>query len=113
MPEKGNRSSCAPLLDPVWKPGTNSPRIFGSQIAALKRLNEVGRATVDDAREFFRPYAEQFPQLYNNYGFDGWLGFLKGGGLIVQNGNVLEISDFGRDFLIYLTERRLAENKPW
>lgn len=75
-------------------------RIFGSQIAALERLNEVGRATVDIAREFFRPYAEQ-PQVYSNYGFDGWLGFLKGSGLIVQTGNVLEISDFGRDFLMY------------
>jgi len=88
-------------------------RIFGSQILALKRLNEVSRATVDDAREFFKPFAEQFPQLYNNYGFDAWLGFLLGGAMIVQNGNVLEISDFGRDFLVYLTERRLSENKPW
>lgn len=87
-------------------------RIFGSQILALKRLNEVGRATVDDARTFFKPYAEQFPQIYSNYGFDGWLGFLKAV-LIVQNGDVLEISDFGRDFLVYLTERRLSENKPW
>jgi hypothetical protein len=37
------------------------------------RLNEVGRATVDDAREFVRPYAEQFPQIYSNYGFDARL----------------------------------------
>lgn len=88
-------------------------RIFGSQIAGLKRLNESGHATVDDAREFFRPYAEQFPQVYSNYGFDGWLGFLRSNGLIQQNNNILEINDFGRDFLIYLTERRLSESKPW
>lgn len=88
-------------------------RIFGSQILALKRLNEVGCATVDDAREFFKPYAEQFPQIYSNYGFDGWLGFLISNSLIVQNGSVLKISDFGRDFLIYLTDRRLTESKPW
>ena len=89
-------------------------RIFGSQIAALKRLNEVGRVTVDDARGFLRPYAEQFPQVYNsNYGFDNWLAFLKESGLVVQNGNFLEITDIGRDFLIFLTERRLSENKLW
>jgi hypothetical protein len=87
-------------------------RIFGSQIAWLKRLNEVGRATVDDARGFFRPYAEQFPQIYTNYGFDGWLNFLKASALIAQHDNVLEISEFGRDFLMYLTERRLSEIKP-
>jgi hypothetical protein len=39
-------------------------RIFGSQIAELKRLNELGRITVDDAREFFRPSAEQFPKRF-------------------------------------------------
>jgi hypothetical protein len=88
-------------------------RIFGSQILGLKRLNEVGRATVDDAREFFKPYAEQFPQIYANYGFDGWLGFLKGNALITQTGNTIEITDFGREFLFYLTAARLSENKPW
>jgi hypothetical protein len=49
-------------------------RIFGSRILALKRLNEVGQATVDDAQQFFKPYAEQFPQLYSKYGFDKWAG---------------------------------------
>jgi len=88
-------------------------RIFGSQILGLKRLNEAGRATIDDAREFFKPYAEQFPQIYANYGFDGWLGFLKKNSLITQTGNTIEITDFGREFLFYLTAARLVENKPW
>ena len=88
-------------------------RIFGSQILCLKRLNEMGRATVDDVREFFKPYAEQFPQLYSKYGFDEWLAFLKSNGLIVQNDSLVEASDFGRSFLVYLTVMRLPENKPW
>lgn len=88
-------------------------RIFGSQILALKRLNEAGSATVDDAHQFFKLVEGQFPQFYSTYSFDGWLGFLLRGAMIVQNGNVLQISDFGRDFLVYLTERRLPENKPW
>ncbi len=86
-------------------------RIFGSQILALKRLNEVGRVTVDDALEFFKPYAEQFPAVYRSYGFEGWLGFLKNNALVQQNDNILEITHFGRDFLIYVTEKRLVENK--
>lgn len=88
-------------------------RIFGSQILGLKRLNEAGRATVDDARQFFKLYADQFPQIYANYGFDGWLGFLKSNTLITQTGNTIEITDFGRDFLLYLTEARLPENKAF
>jgi hypothetical protein len=59
-------------------------RIFGSQISALKRLNEVGQATIDDTQQFFKPYAEQFPQLYSKYGFDKWAGFLESNGLIVH-----------------------------
>jgi hypothetical protein len=88
-------------------------RIFGSQILCLKRLNEVGRATVDDAREFFKPYAEQFPQIYTNYSFDEWLRFLIANVLISQNADIIEITDFGRDFLFYLTDARLSENKLW
>jgi hypothetical protein len=88
-------------------------RIFGSQITALKRLNEVGQATVDDARAFFAPYASQFPQLYSTYGFDSWLGFLTNSGLVTQTGNTIAITDIGRDFLLYITDKRLLENKPW
>jgi hypothetical protein len=73
-------------------------RIFGSQIVALKRLNEAGRVTVDFAREIYKPYAKQFPQVYSNYSFDGWLGFLTSSGLVMQNGNSLEITDIGREF---------------
>jgi hypothetical protein len=88
-------------------------RIFGSQILGLKRLNEATRATVDQAREFFKPYAEKYPAVYSNYGFEGWLGFLTNTGLVVQNGHLLEITDIGRDFLHYLTEWRLSDDKPW
>jgi hypothetical protein len=88
-------------------------RIFGSQIFALKRWNEMGRVTVDDARKLFDSVEKQYPALYSTYSFDNWLGFLVGRALVLQKGNALEISEFGRDFLIYLTERRLSENKPW
>ena len=86
--------------------------IFGSQIAALRRLNEFGHASVQDSRAFFEPYASQYPQIYNNYSFEQWANFLKNVGLVVQNGNFFEITDLGRDFLIYITARRLTELKP-
>jgi hypothetical protein len=44
--------------------------IFGSQIAFLKRLNEVAKLTIDQAREFLKPYADQFPQIYSHYSFE-------------------------------------------
>ena len=54
-------------------------RIFGSQIAGLKRLDELGSVTIDQAREFFDADAKQFPAL-EKYGFDNWLGFIKEAG---------------------------------
>jgi hypothetical protein len=86
-------------------------RIFGSEILALRRLNAITHATVDNAREFFQPFREQFPLIYNNYDFDRWLGFLKNSGLISQEGLILKITEIGRDFLVYLTEKRLFEGK--
>ena len=47
--------------------------------------------------------------IYASFGFDGWLGFLINSGLVIQDGEVLRISDVGRDFLFYLTEKRLFE----
>lgn len=86
-------------------------RIFGSQIAALKQLNSIGSATVEQAREFFRPYAEMYPQVYGIYGFDGWFSFLKNNSLIIEENNILRISGFGKDFLIHLAKTGLTENK--
>jgi hypothetical protein len=88
-------------------------RIFGSQIAFLKRLNEISTTTVDHSREFFKPYAEKFPEFYATYTFEAWLNFLVAGGLVTETGSSLVINDYGRDFLIYMVEHRLLENKPW
>jgi hypothetical protein len=86
-------------------------RIFGSQITFLKRLNEVPRTTIEEAKQFFAPYAAQFPHIYDTYGFDGWLGFLKKNLVIEQHDGLVQINEFGRDFLVYVTEQRLAELK--
>jgi hypothetical protein len=86
--------------------------IFGSQILALRRLNERNHVTIDEAKEYFEVVTAPFSDFYKNYGFEGWLGFLIGNGLVARDGNLIQITDLGRDFLLYLTSRRLAENKP-
>jgi hypothetical protein len=86
-------------------------RIFGSQMAGLKRLDEIGSATVAQAQEFFEPFAKQFPDVYANYGFDRWLGFMVTSGLVARDGDTLTATQFGHDFLVYLREARLTEAK--
>ena len=89
-------------------------RIFGSQILALKRLDDRGGlgATVQDAKTFFEPYVQQSPEFYARYGFDGWLGFLVSNRLIKRDGDRLEATEFGHDFLVYLVDSRLSVEKP-
>jgi hypothetical protein len=86
-------------------------RIFGSQIAFLKRLNEVSSLTIDSAQVLFNSFVAQLPQLYT-YGFQNWLNFLTSNGLVEQNANELVITEFARDLLVYITQRRLLEGKP-
>lgn len=90
----------------------NYNRIFGSQIEGLKQLDQLGGATIDQARAFFEPYTRQYPQVYENYGFEGWLTFMVNAGLVARAGDRLIATPFGHDFLVYMREVRLFEAKP-
>lgn len=87
-------------------------RIFGSQIAGLRKLNAQERVSVADAWAFFQSYAERFPPAYAQNGFDSWLGFLQRSGLVLQNDDGIEIAPLGRDFLVYLDVSGLSEDRP-
>jgi hypothetical protein len=66
---------------------------------------------VEQAREFLQPYVQQWPLVYQTYGFDGWLNFLISSGLVARNDDILSATEFGHDFLVYLREARLTEAK--
>ena len=88
--------------------------IFGTQILGLRRLNErripVG---LDDLKAFFVENTAPFPATYENYGFEGWLGFMLNEKLIRYTGEQIEISPVGKDFLIYMTDKGISEEKPF
>jgi hypothetical protein len=88
--------------------------IFGSQILALRTLNSAIRpVSIEDAQKFFADFKEKYPEAYDNYGFDGWFGFLIKESLITIENNLIVITEGGRDFLMFLTHRRLPESKPY
>jgi hypothetical protein len=74
------------------------------------RLNNEGMPE-GDARKFLMPYVEQYSEFYKSYSFENWLLFLVNNGLVKRQGDTLEISEFGRDFLVYLSTARLTEAK--
>lgn len=76
--------------------------IFGSQLDALNELNTRGAMIADELRPFYDAAATANPDTYSNYTFDSWLGFMIGQTLIRQDGNVIQITVRGKDFLKYI-----------
>lgn len=88
-------------------------RIYGSQIIALRSLDQRGSATVDEAKQYYDSLIPQHPAMYPGYPFDKWLGFLTGAGLVRQEGNLLHTTAYGHDFLTYLAANSLSDAKAW
>lgn len=86
--------------------------IFGSQITALKILNQGIKASEANAREHFETLKGLYPEVYKHYGYEQWLGFLLWRELVMRSDDTFQITDLGRDFLFYLTAKGLPENKP-
>lgn len=84
--------------------------IFGSQLALLAELNRMTkRAAISVARKYYDEAAQKYPNIYPNYGFDAWLGYLQSRSLVVRYPSdtaeipdLIEITHAGRDFLKYL-----------
>lgn len=70
---------------------------------------EVEHANTTGATKLFQSYAERYPELYPDDGFEDWLGLLKSSSVTLETRDTLGITDFGRDILLYLTRIRLFE----
>lgn len=79
--------------------------IWGSQIALLQALN-VSSLSVEQAKPFYVHAATVFPDLYKTYSFESWLDWLISHPMFVsREGDVLSITDEGREFLKFLITR--------
>jgi hypothetical protein len=88
-------------------------QIFGSQIAALRTLVATGgQVTLVDAISYFDNVKSSQGAPYQNVSFDQWSAFLRNQQLISVVADRVEITDLGRDFLLFLSTRGRPENKP-
>ena len=85
--------------------------IWGSQMRALQVLNSVTTANVDFLKSYYDTAANEYPSLYEEYSYDGWLRFLEGQALLIRKDDVVEITMEGREFLKYLVEMQLTPVK--
>jgi hypothetical protein len=85
--------------------------IFGSQIAGLRALAARGKVAMADTVQFFddqKSHKGVLPEVT----FASWFQFLKNFELIKAENDEVELTDIGKDFLLFISNRGLAENRP-
>lgn len=83
--------------------------IFGSQLTLLLHLSSTTQGiSIIFATTIFNQAKETFPSFYVHRSFDDWLNYLLGHSLIIKNGDKLDITQYGLDFLKHLVDARLT-----
>lgn len=86
--------------------------IFGSQIMLLKLLNEKSLGyPFADVHIYYENIKNQYPVEYASWNVDNYLNFLFNSNLISKDGEMIRITDFGREFLVLLTKSGYSEFK--
>ena len=82
-------------------------RIWGSQVELLQHLNSSLGSSAEELRGFYNLAVRRSanPGEFVKYTFEQYLQFLTGYGLVTELTGLYFISQFGRDFLIFLTNR--------
>jgi hypothetical protein len=88
-------------------------QIWGSQLGALQFLNSLpAGADAQVIRPWYDQAAGRDPQIFQNYSFDQWLGFLQSQQLIIRKENMVAITLEGREFLKYLLHQGYPLYRP-
>jgi hypothetical protein len=82
--------------------------IWASQVTLLTYLNSrTAPINLAEARTFYDAAAKQYPEMYEHYPFENWVGYLTSYTLVELQGDRVAISRVGREFLKW----RLEEGK--
>lgn len=88
--------------------------IWGSQLNLLTYLNSQPDGQPTEAmRLFYTLASSQYPEAYEGYSFEAWLGFVRDHLLLREDGGRLRITVRGREFLAYLTRMGRTYAKAW
>lgn len=76
--------------------------IWASQLTLLKALNAGPGLSHAEVRPIYEAAKAAYPQLYQNYTFENWLGFLERFELAQIQNNRIVVTMVGREFLKFL-----------
>jgi len=88
--------------------------IFGSQLRLMAQMNVDMGVPPSVAIKIYNETKAAFPDAYQTYTFDHWIGFLRNSGLIAiaSNGNYV-LTAYGRGLMEYILDRHLSVNRPF
>ncbi len=82
--------------------------IFGSQMAAMERMNFHGPQEQEHITPFFEKARNRSPRFYADTNFDTWIGFLISQRVVVHENGRYAITIYGREFLKFVTVNGLS-----
>ena len=86
--------------------------IFGSQLNLLVQLAGTRHCLPRlQAEVTYTDAKARFPDLYSERPFETWLGYLASSNVILIDGERLDITQYGSDFLKFLIDARLAYDR--
>ena len=79
-----------------------------ARFSCLNRVGYFGNISPANAQQLYTATKTQYPDVYNLFSFEQWIGFLVASGLVTldTNGNYI-LTPTGRGFLKYIYDRRL------
>jgi hypothetical protein len=84
--------------------------IFGSQIILLQEFNSRNLTEVE-IQNYFEGVKTRFPAAFSTWTHRGYLEFLKNFGLIQEVAGQFSITEYGREFLFWMTQNKFTPNK--
>ncbi len=81
--------------------------IFGTQLNLLNHISSAPDAvSMRYANAQFEDAKTKFPELHENRNTEGWLAYLRHNELIITDGERVDLTQHGKDFLKYLIDTR-------
>lgn len=88
--------------------------IYGSQILVLRGLNLAGPRSRAELLQYYESTKAKFPNLYNTYSFEQYIAYLIAQGLMTEHApGVFSITSIGKEFLKWIIEVGVSEDKPF
>lgn len=86
--------------------------IFGSQVDLLVQISGSRHGvTIQQAGAVFQEAQKKYPNLHGGHKLNDWLRYLQTSNLIALTGEVVDITQTGKDFLKHLIDMRLAHQR--